>query len=87
MDNNLVTISDLVVDDSAMACKYIRRVLSKMGITSFQEAVNGHDAIPVIENNDNRLTAVQQSGVSGICNKPFEPDTVKTYLQKIMADL
>ncbi len=119
----------LVVDDSAMARKHIRRVLSKMGITSFQEAVNGHEAIPLIENNffdlivtdynmpemdgeeltryvreqssqssipilmvtsendDNRLAAVQQSGVSGICDKPFEPDTVRTYLQKIMADL
>ena len=119
----------LVVDDSAMARKHIRRVLEKMGIASFSEAVNGKEAIPIIENNffdlivtdynmpemdgeeltryvrekssqssipilmvtsendDNRLAAVQQSGVSGICDKPFEPDTVKTYLQNIMADL
>jgi len=119
----------LVVDDSMMARKHIRRVLEKMGISSFTEAINGKEAIPIIENNffdlivtdynmpemdggeltryvrekssqssipilmvtsendDNRLSAVQQSGVSGICDKPFEPDTVKTYLKNIMADL
>lgn len=119
----------LVVDDSSMARKHIRRVLEKMGIQSFTEAINGKEAIPIIENNffdlivtdynmpemdggeltryvrekssqssipilmvtsesdNNRLSAVQQSGVSGICDKPFEPDTVKTYLKNIMADL
>jgi len=119
----------LVVDDSLMARKHIRRVLEKMGIHSFEEAVNGKEAIPLIENNyydlivtdynmpemdggeltqyvrekssqstipilmvtsendDNRLAAVQQSGVSGICDKPFEPDTVKAYLKNIMAEL
>ncbi len=119
----------LVVDDSMMARKHIRRVLEKMGITLFSEAVNGKEAISVIENNffdlivtdynmpemdgreltqyirekssqssipilmvtsendDNRLSAVQQAGVSGICDKPFEPDTVKAYLKNIMADI
>ena len=119
----------LIVDDSSMARKHIRRVLEKMGITSFSEAINGKEAIPVIENNffdlivtdynmpemdgeqliqyvrekssqssipilmvtsehdNNRLAAVQQSGVSGICDKPFEPDTVKSYLHNILADL
>lgn len=119
----------LVVDDSSMARKHIQRVLKQMGITSFTEAVNGKEAIPIIENNffdlivtdynmpemdgeeliryvrekssqssipilmvtsendDNRLAAVQQSGVSGICDKPFEPDTVKAYLKNIMADI
>lgn len=119
----------LVVDDSLMARKHIRRVLEKMGITSFSEAINGKEAISIIENNffdlivtdynmpemdggeltryvrekstqssipilmvtsesdNNRLAAVQQSGVSGICDKPFEPDTVKAYLKNIMADL
>ena len=119
----------LVVDDSLMARKHIKRVLEKMGIHSFAEAVNGKEAIPMIENNyfdlivtdynmpemdggeltryvreksaqssipilmvtsendNNRLAAVQQSGVSGICDKPFEPDTVKAYLKNIMADI
>ena len=119
----------LVVDDSLMARKHIQRVLEKMGIQSFTMAVNGKEAIPLIEANyfdlivtdynmpemdgeqltryvreqssqssipilmvtseedDNRLAAVQQSGVSGICDKPFEPDTVKQYLQNIMVDL
>ncbi|MCW8932950.1 MAG: response regulator [Gammaproteobacteria bacterium] len=119
----------LVVDDSLMARKHIRRVLEKMGITSFSEAINGQDAVAIIENNffdlivtdynmpemdgaeltryvrekssqssipilmvtsendNNRLAAVQQSGVSGICDKPFEPDTVKAYLKNIMAGI
>ncbi len=119
----------LVVDDSLMARKHIKRILGKMGITSFHEAINGKEAIPKIENtffdlivtdynmpemdggeltryvrekssqssvpilmvtsenDNNRLAAVQQSGVSGICDKPFEPDTVKAYLKNIMAEL
>ncbi len=123
------TFRVLVVDDSLMARKHIRRVLENMGIQSFEEAINGKEAIPVIENNyfdlivtdynmpemdgreliqyirekssqstipilmvtsendNNRLAAVQQSGVSGICDKPFEPDTVKAYLKNIMAEL
>jgi len=119
----------LIVDDSDMARKHIRRVLSMMGINSFTEVADGIEAIPVIESDyfdlivtdynmpemdgeelvryireessqstipilmvtsehdDNRLAAVQQAGVSGICDKPFEPDTVKAYLQNIMAEL
>jgi len=118
----------LVVDDSALARKHIKRVLSNMGIHTFTEAINGKEAISIIEenffdlivtdynmpemdgeeltryirekstqstipilmvtseNDENRLAAVQQSGVSGICDKPFEPDTVKAYLKNIMAE-
>ena len=116
----------LLVDDSKLARKHIRRVLSNLGMEDIDEAINGKDAVykieanyydlivtdynmpemdgqeltsyirekssqssvPVLmvtsENDDNRLAAVQQSGVSGICDKPFEPEMVKQYLRKIL---
>ncbi|MGD8782808.1 MAG: response regulator [Thioalkalispiraceae bacterium] len=45
--------------------------------------------IPVLmvssESDDNRLAAVQQAGVSAICDKPFEPGTVKDLLVQMLA--
>ena len=37
------------------------------------------------EGDMNRLAAVEQSGVSAICDKPFEPQTVKSMIEAIMA--
>ncbi len=46
--------------------------------------------IPIImvtsEANETRLNTVHQSGVSGICDKPFEPQTVKEMLYSILDD-
>lgn len=46
-------------------------------------------SIPILmvssESDDNRLAAVQQAGVSAICDKPFESDTVRELLQKMLA--
>lgn len=116
----------LLVDDSSMARKHIRRVLTNLGMEHIDEAINGKDAIPKIEstfydlivtdynmpemdgqelvryirNNSSqntvpilmvtsesdvkRIAGVQQAGVSGICDKPFEPEVVKNYLCKIL---
>ena len=45
--------------------------------------------VPVLmvtsEENGSRLAAVQQAGVSGICDKPFETDTVLKMIQDIRA--
>jgi len=45
--------------------------------------------IPILmvtsESNENRLAAVQQSGVSAICDKPFEPATVKQLLEQLFS--
>ena len=45
--------------------------------------------IPVLmvssESDDSRLAAVQQAGVSAICDKPFEPETVRELLLKMLA--
>lgn len=114
----------LIVDDSAMARKHVRRVLQTLGIEQFSEAEDGQQAvsmladnyydlvvtdynmpnmdgrelvdhirnassqasIPVLmvtsEANDNRLAAVQQAGVSAICDKPFGVDTVRSLVQQ-----
>lgn len=46
--------------------------------------------IPVLmvtsEENGSRLAAVQQAGVSGICDKPFDTDTVMKMIQDIRAE-
>jgi len=47
-------------------------------------------SIPVLmvtsESNQNRLAAVQQSGVSAICDKPFEPATVRSLVRQMVAE-
>ncbi len=47
--------------------------------------------IPILmvtsENNETRLNNVLQAGVSGICDKPFEPATVKEILRRTLNDL
>lgn len=46
--------------------------------------------IPILmvtsEENETRLSQVHQAGVSGICDKPFEPQTVKAMLFRILDD-
>jgi two-component system chemotaxis response regulator CheY len=46
--------------------------------------------IPILmvtsEENEVRLNNIQQAGVSGICDKPFEPQTVKEMLFRILDD-
>lgn len=119
----------LVVDDSSMARKHIKRVLNSMGIDQISEADDGASAVPILEtnffdfvvtdynmpqmdgkalldhirNNSNqrslpvlmvtsegdmsKLAAVEQSGVSGICDKPFEVDTVRALIRKMMTQI
>jgi two-component system chemotaxis response regulator CheY len=36
------------------------------------------------EENESRLSNVQQAGISGICDKPFEPETVKEILCRVL---
>ena len=48
-------------------------------------------SIPVLmvtsEGNKGNLAAVEQAGVSGICDKPFETDTVRDMIKKMMTDV
>ncbi|HEC30163.1 MAG TPA: response regulator [Gammaproteobacteria bacterium] len=124
-DIALDELNVLVVDDSLMARKHICRVLGNLGIENIKAAVNGSQAvgmiqdeyfdlvvtdynmpemdgeqltryirensaqksIPVLmvtsEENESRLSAVQNAGVSGICDKPFEPAAVRQMIQNL----
>lgn len=118
----------LLVDDSPSARKFIRRVLSNLGIQKFIEAENGQQAVQILaetmvdlvvtdynmpemdgrelvdyirqrswqqtvpvlmvtsEQDNGRLAAIQDAGVSGICDKPFEPSVVRRLLQQIFSE-
>lgn len=47
--------------------------------------------IPILmvtsEENETRLNNVQQSGVSAICDKPFDPDTVRDMLYRVLDEV
>ena len=127
-DVELESVRVLLVDDSAMARKHIRRVLENMGIMNFLEAVNGVEAVkllndnmvdfvvtdynmpemdgralveyirgqswqrsvPVLmvtsEANNERLAGIEEFGIVGICDKPFNPATVKQLLGNLLKE-
>jgi len=118
----------LVVDDSPIARKFIRRVLENLGVKHFVEAEDGADAVKIMEEtsvdlvvtdynmpemdgkaliehiraqswqksvpvlmvtsetDEGRLAAVHNLGVVGVCDKPFEPATVKSLLRQLLAE-
>lgn len=47
-------------------------------------------SIPILmvtsEGDESRLSAVQQAGISGICDKPFETETVKLLIKQMLAE-
>lgn len=118
----------LVVDDSTMARKHIRRVLESMGVQHITEAGDGVEAIPILnehlfdliitdynmpqmdgdtlvnhirtkshqssvpvlmvtsEENDIRLAAARQSGVSALADKPFEPGNIRALITQLLTE-
>ncbi len=48
-EEQLEKLRILVVDDSALARKMIIRTLTKMGIKNFEEAIDGKEAMPIIQ--------------------------------------
>ncbi len=73
---------DLIVTDYNMPEMDGHSLLDYIRTKSHQPTV------PVLmvttEENTSKLSAVEQSGVSGICDKPFEPATVKRLIESIM---
>ncbi len=74
---------DLVVTD------YNMPEMDGEALTRYIRESSTQKSIPVLmvtsEANDSRLAAVQQAGVSGICDKPFEPDAVRQMIQSLIA--
>ncbi len=74
---------DFIVTDYNMPRMDGRELLEHIRQRSSQAS------LPVLmvtsENNENRLAAIQQSGVSAICDKPFEPSMVREIVRKMVA--
>ena len=127
-DFNAEELRVLVVDDSRMARRHIRRVLESMGIEKITEAEDGKVAIPVLKENffdlvvtdynmpemdgdalvehirtqsnqssvpvlmvtseqdDIRLAAARQAGVSALSDKPFEPGNIRALITQILSE-
>jgi two-component system chemotaxis response regulator CheY len=75
---------DLIVTDYNMPNMDGKELVDHIRTASNQSS------IPVLmvtsEENENRLAAVQQAGVSAICDKPFETSVVRDLIQKALAE-
>ncbi len=73
---------DLIVTD------YNMPNMNGMELVEYIRTKSEQASIPILlvssENDESRLAAVQQAGVSAVCDKPFEPEYVKRLLEKIL---
>ena len=75
---------DLVVTD------YNMPEMDGQQLVSYIRNSSAQASIPILmvtsESDEQRLASVQQSGVSAICDKPFETETVRQLLQFMLSD-
>lgn len=73
---------DLVVTD------YNMPEMDGRELTEYIRTQSWQSTVPILmvssESNQSRLAAVEQAGVSGVCDKPFEPAMVKRLLEKML---
>ena len=73
---------DLVVTD------YNMPEMDGRELTEFIRTQSWQSTVPILmvssESNQSRLSAVVQAGVSGVCDKPFEPAVVRGLLEKML---
>lgn len=73
---------DLIVTDYNMPEMDGRELVEQVRTASVQASV------PILmvssEKDDSRLAAVQQAGVSALCDKPFDADTVKHLIERMI---
>ncbi|MBI1422515.1 MAG: response regulator [Gammaproteobacteria bacterium] len=74
---------DLIVTD------YNMPEMDGKQLVEYIRSHSNQTTIPILmvssESDESRLAAVQQAGISAICDKPFETETVRELLQKILA--
>jgi len=74
---------DLVITDYNMPEMDGKQLIEHIRSQGWQSSV------PILmvtsEQNTSRLAAVEQAGVSAICDKPFEPSTIKALIEKALA--
>lgn len=77
------TFFDLVITD------YNMPEMDGRELVEFIRGKSWQSSVPVLmitsEQDQNRLAAVEQAGVSAICDKPFEPALIKSLLEKMLA--
>ena len=73
---------DLVVTD------YNMPEMDGRELTEYIRTQSWQNTVPILmvssETNQSRLSAVEQAGVSGVCDKPFEPTVVRGLLEKML---
>ena len=73
---------DLVVTD------YHMPEMDGEELTRFIREESHQSEVPILmvtsETNEGRLAAIEQSGVSSLCNKPFEPAVVRDLLERVL---
>ncbi len=73
---------DLVVTD------YNMPEMDGKELTEYIRTQSWQSTVPILmvssESNQSRLAAVEQAGVSGVCDKPFEPAVVRRLLEKML---
>lgn len=76
---------DFVVTD------YNMPQMDGQALLEFIRKESNQRSLPVLmvtsEGSMGKLSAVEQAGVSGICDKPFETDTVRDLIRNMMADV
>ncbi|PLY15184.1 MAG: two-component system response regulator [Sedimenticola sp.] len=74
---------DLIITDYNMPKMDGKELIERIRSNTNQSS------IPILmvtsEENNNRLAAVQNAGVSAVCDKPFEPATVRALIQQVFA--
>ncbi len=77
------TMFDLIVTD------YNMPEMDGQALVEYVRQQSWQASIPILmvtsESDEGRLAAVEQAGVSGICDKPFEPATIRALLRSALA--
>lgn len=76
------SLFDLIVTD------YNMPEMDGCELSAYIRQNSNQPSVPIImvtsEHNKSRLAAVQQAGVSAICDKPFEPDNVRQLISQLL---